>query len=92
MAKIAASEQDARETVEKARADAQKHLQEQESALTQEVAAIRRERQQKRQAEFEAALQQAETKLEGVRTQAVQRVPELAKEVLAIFIPDVKKG
>ena len=92
LGKIEVSHQDARDIVDLARSDAQKHLQDEEARLTDETAALRRERDEIRQKGFDATVEAAEERLVSVREEAAQKVEGLAKEVLAMFIPRTSGG
>ena len=85
--KVVASKEDAKRVVEQARVDARRDAQSDEVALTAEVAEIRRKAEAARLAAFEATVKAAKERLVGVREAAVQRVPEVAKSVLGLFLP-----
>lgn len=92
LARVRASEEEAQDIIEKARADAREYRQEREASLANEVARIRRESEEARLREFQGTVSAAEDKLVEVREAAVLRVPEMAKEVLALFLPKVSGG
>ena len=85
--RIHASEEEAQGIIEKARADAREYQQEQEAVLAAEMARLRRESEEVRLREFDATVGAAEAKLVEVREAALLRVPEMAKEVLTLFLP-----
>lgn len=88
--KVASSREEAKRIVEQARTDARSDSQSNEAALTDEVAEIRRKAEIARLAAFETTVGAAHERLTGVRGAAVQRVPEVAKSVLGLFLPAVK--
>ena len=92
LARKRASEDEAQGIIEKARSDAREYHQEREAVSADEVARIRRESEEARLREFQAAVGAAEEKLVEVREAALQRVPETAKEVLALFLPKASGG
>ena len=47
----------------------------------------RREREDTRQAAYEKIVNTAEEELVGIREEALQRVPDLAKKVMDLFMP-----
>lgn len=92
LADIESSELEAREIVDEARAEARKHLQAEESKLTEEVATIRREAESARQDEFDATVQAAEQRLTSVREDAAARTSEIADKVLNLFVPGMGRA
>ena len=84
-----AARSEARDIVEQSRAEARRHLQEKESELAAETATLRREAEAARLREFEETVNSAVARLDGVREEASGRVPELAKQVLSLFVPAV---
>ena len=92
LARIRSSEEEAQSILEKTRADAREYRQEREASLADEVARIRREAEEVRLGEFQATVSAAEEKLVEVRETALLRVPEMAKEVLALFLPKASGG
>lgn len=87
LAQLRASEEEAQGIIEKARADARAYSQERETSLASEIASMRRESEETRLRKFQATVGAAEEKLAEVREAALLRVPEMAKEVLALFLP-----
>ncbi len=92
LARIRSSEEEAQNIIEKARSDAREYRQEREAGLAEEVARIRRESEEVRLREFQATVSAAEEKLVEVREAALLRVPEMAKEALALFMPKASGG
>lgn len=80
---------EARDIVEQSRAEARRHLEEKESELADETAALRREAETVRLREFEETVNSAVARLDGAREDASNRVPELAKKVLSLFVPAI---
>lgn len=91
LGKVASSREEAKRIVEQARSDARSDSQSDEAALTNEVSEIRRKAENARLAAFETTIGAAHERLAGVRDAAAQRVPEVAKSVLELFLP-VAKG
>lgn len=87
LAQVEASHEEAKRIVEQARADARRDTQTDETALTAEVSKIRRKAESERLATFDATVQAASERLVGVRESAEKRVPDVAKSVLALFLP-----
>ena len=87
LGKVAASKEEAKRVVEQARVDARRDSQSDEVALTAEVSEIRRKAEAERLAAFDTTVKAANERLVGVREAAVQRVPEVAKSVLGLFLP-----
>lgn len=87
IAQLDAARQDAKGIVESARAEARRLLQEAETSLAEEVAAIRFERQEARQRAFDKTVRDAEERLAGVREEARRRAPAVAERVLELFMP-----
>ena len=90
LGKVAASLEEAKRIVEQARADARSDSRSGEAALTDEVSEIRRKAESERTLAFDATVKAAHEQLAGVRESAVQRVPEVAKSVLGLFLPAAK--
>ncbi len=90
LARVRASEKEAQDIIEKARADAREYRQERESSLAEEVARIRREAEEARLQEFQETVDVAEQALVDVRIEAGRRVPETAKKVLSLFLPSTR--
>ena len=90
LGKVASSREEAKRIVEQARTDARSDSQSNEAALTDEVSEIRRKAEIARLAAFETTVNAALERLTGVRGAATQRVPEVAKSVLGLFLPVVK--
>lgn len=92
LAQLDTSEQEARETIEQARVAARNHLQQSETALNDEMATLRRERQARRLAEFQSTVSAADAELDSVRASAASAVDKVAKDVLALFLPRTTGG
>ena len=92
LAQVRASEEEARHIVEKARSDAREHLAAAESGLSEEVARIRREAEERRERTFSERVRVADQQLAGVREEARRRVQAAGKKVLALFVPSVSGG
>lgn len=92
LARICASEEEARNIIEKARSDARAYRQEREAKLADEVAGIRREAEDVRQREFQTTVNAAEERLVAVRESSLRRVPEMASEAQALFVPGATGG
>lgn len=92
LARIRASEEEAQAAIEKARADARSYRQERDSSLVEQVAIIRGEAEKARLQEFQGTVDAAEARLVEVREASLRRVPETAKEVLALFLPTASGG
>ena len=88
LAKLESAKAEAREIVDRARAEARKVLQAEESRLIEDTGRIRRDAESKREAEFEATVSAAEARLAGVRSEAEGRVEEVARRVLKLIMPD----
>lgn len=84
-----AARSEAQTIVEQSRAEARRQLQEKESELVGETATLRREAEAARLRQFEETVNSAAARLDGVREEASRRVPELAKQVLSLFVPAV---
>jgi vacuolar-type H+-ATPase subunit H len=92
LAQIEASEAEARDIVDNAHSDARKHLLDAENRLLEEVAAIRREREQERESAFHETVDAAESELAGVREEALGKVSGVAEQVLELFMPGDSRG
>ncbi len=92
LAKLGASKEEAWNIVDRARVDARKHLQSEESALNEEVSRIRSEAEAARLKAFDATVQAAEERLSDVRREAMSKVPEVAKSTLGLFMPSGTGG
>ena len=87
LAKLDASRDDARKIVERARADAAKHISDESARVQSDIADLRTRADLKRTQAFESAVSAAEQSLVGRRQAAVARVPELARQVMDFFLP-----
>lgn len=87
LAKIEAAHDEARKIVERARVDANKHISEEATRAESEATSIRNEAARVREAEFNAAVANAESRLAGQRTAAMSRVQEMAQHVVGMFLP-----
>lgn len=87
LAKLEASRVEAREIVDQARADARQFLADADAKLTEEMSALRRQREASRQAEFDKTVAEADARLAGVRDSANAQVDAMTQEVLALFLP-----
>lgn len=85
--RLEAAAREAREIIERARVEARQHEQQQENALTDDVARIRQDRQAARYQHFQQTVAGAEARLEGVRDEANRRIDVVANEVLTLFMP-----
>ena len=92
LAQIEASKSEARDIVDTAHSEARKHLQDEENRLLEDIAAIRREREQARETAFQETVGAAERELAGVREEAMGKVSGVAVDVLKLFIPSGSKG
>lgn len=84
---LEASRVEARDIIDQARADTRQYLHEADTKLTEEMAAIRRDREATREAEFNKTVSAAEERLASVRDGASAQVDSMAQEVLALFLP-----
>lgn len=87
LSKLDTSRDDARKIVERARADAAKHLSDEAARVQSETSEARTRAELLRMQKFEAAVAEAEQKLRGRREAAMARVPELARQVMGFFLP-----
>ncbi|MFP6582597.1 MAG: V-type ATPase subunit subunit G family protein [Candidatus Hydrogenedentota bacterium] len=87
LAKLEASTEEAREIVDQARANARTSQQNSESKLNDDMAEIRCEKDEVREAQLQATVSAAEERLADVRTNAASQVDAIAQEVLSLFIP-----
>ena len=92
LARIRASEVESQAAIDKARSDARTYQQECESKLADQVATIRRDAEDARLQEFNKTVGAAEERLVEVREASIRRVPEMAKEVLGLFLPNGSGG
>ena len=92
LSRIEASQNAASDMIEQARAAARTHAQKAESALNDEMATIRREKDSVRQKEFQDTVSGAEAQLVSVREDAAAKVGAVAQEVLGLFLPKTKGG
>jgi len=87
LAKLEASQDDARKTVERARVEAAKHLSDEAARIQSEVSAARTRAELLRLQAFENAVAKAEQGLQGARQSAMSRVAEMTKQVSEFFLP-----
>lgn len=87
LTQLEASKSESREIIEQARANARTFLQENESLLNDEMATVRKNKDIARTTEFEVTVSGAEGRLESVRADAAAKADDVAKEVLALFLP-----
>ena len=87
LAKLEASQAEARNIVDHARADARQILSDADAKLTEEMSTVRREREAARQSEFDKVVNEAESRLAGVRDEAAAKVDSVADQVLSMFVP-----
>ncbi len=87
LAKLDASQDESRKTVERARVEAAKHLSDEAARIQSEVSAARTRAELLRLQAFENAVSNAEQALRGRRDAAMARVPEMAKQVSEFFLP-----
>lgn len=87
LAKLDASHDEARKIVERARAEAAKHVSDEAARVQSEVSAARTRAELLRAQNFDAAVASAEQALRGRRDAAMARVNEIAKQVSEFFLP-----
>ncbi len=87
LAKLEGARDEARKIVERARADAAKHISDEAARAEADAAKIRNDAARVREAEFASAVAAAESRLAGQRTAAMARVKDMAKDVLGMFLP-----
>ena len=86
-AKLQAAQQEARDILDRARAEARKLLADAEARTIDDTGRIRRDAEMKRDSEFGNTVRAAEDRLVSVREEAARRVPKVAEEVLELFVP-----
>lgn len=87
LSQVEAAQESARQTVDSARGEARNHLQQSAAELLEQVAGLRREGESARQSQFEATVNVAEERLSGQRGSASDKVPQMTKDVLSLFLP-----
>jgi vacuolar-type H+-ATPase subunit H len=87
LSRIDASNDEARKIVERARADAARHISEESARAESDAANIRSEATRSREAKFAAAVADAKARLEARRGAAMSRVEQMARDVLGMFLP-----
>lgn len=89
---LEASKVEASESLDSARVQARKTIQDSESALNDEIAQVRRDRDAIREQAFQETVAAAEARLVSVREGATAQVDAMAQEVLAMLLPESKGG
>ena len=87
LSKLEGSRDEARKIVERARAEAVKHISDETARVQSEIAAVRASAENARLKAFESSVASAEQALRGRREAATARVPELARQVMDFFLP-----
>lgn len=87
LAQLEAAKDEARRSVEKARADAQRQISDEGARIQTEVAAARASAESARMKTYESSVASAEQNLRGRREAAMARVVPTAKEVMEFFLP-----
>lgn len=92
LAQIEASKVESGEIVEHARSQARKYLQDSETALNEEIAQVRRDREAVRVQAFDESVASVEARLVSVRESAAEKVDAMTQKVLSLFMPKSTGG
>lgn len=87
LAKLDAAQDESRKIVERARAEAAKHLSDEAARVQGEISAARTRAENARLQAFDSAVASAQDKLRGRREAAMARVEEMTKQVTSFFLP-----